>query len=427
VRPKSLAVLLCAAALASLPCHFGPAVAQDKEKPKEKKKEADKPPAGTADVLRKLPKKFARFLAADAKGPEVKLHVEGETEPKTWRVSPDAEIKVRGWWGRLEQFQPEQRVWVWFDLDRKQQPRGILMIADEISEQDIHGQPRVLQSVDPKQRTVTVKPPKGDAVTLKLAPEISLSQAKEDFEFAVTIGNQKLSCAARGGDRVYVQSFGNPASGDMVRVILDADGLKATRRAQQDWLRERWRKEGLPGTVTFLHRLGGEMEIMLDHEAIRWGRYLKNGDNVTLAVPQPIAGRVISATPWRERTNLRLVVGGLDQADLALGQRLPVKVPEPPEAVQSADLPSDIGRPRSRSERVEWFLASVYCPCKIGGDGCTGMFYTLASCNTHGCALPNQFRNRIEGLIDQGLSDQQIYAELRKAHGPTLTMPHLLP
>ena len=154
---------------------------------------------------------------------------------------------------------------------------------------------------------------------------------------------------------------------------------------------------------------------------------MKNGDKVTLAVSEPIAASVISATPWRERTNLRMVVGGLDQADLTLGQRLPVKLPEPPEAVQTAELPSDIGRPRSRAERVEWFLASVYCPCKIGGDGCTGMFYTLASCNTHACALPNQFRNRIEGLIDRGLSDQQIYAELRKANGPTLTMPHLLP
>ena len=52
-------------------------------------------------------------------------------------------------------------------------------------------------------------------------------------------------------------------------------------------MRRRWAEEGLPGTVIFLH-LSGEMEFMLDHEAIRWGRSLKPGDKVKLQTTPPV-------------------------------------------------------------------------------------------------------------------------------------------
>src|SRR5439155_2107397 len=43
------------------------------------------------------------------------------------------------------------------------------------------------------------------------------------------------------------------------------------REDQQAALNLRWEYEGLPGTVTFAH-VAGEVEVMLDHEAMRWGR-----------------------------------------------------------------------------------------------------------------------------------------------------------
>ena len=64
------------------------------------------------------------------------------------------------------------------------------------------------------------------------------------------------------------------------------------RARQKDWLREKWRTDGLPGTTAFLHPLGGEMDVLLDHEAIRWGRYLKTGDKVTMMLK---AGAPINA------------------------------------------------------------------------------------------------------------------------------------
>ena len=48
-------------------------------------------------------------------------------------------MKVNGWWGRLEQFKPGDRVWVWLKLDRKKNPVSVVMLADEASEHDMHG------------------------------------------------------------------------------------------------------------------------------------------------------------------------------------------------------------------------------------------------------------------------------------------------
>ena len=95
--------------------------------------------------------------------------------------------------------------------------------------------------------------------------------------------------------------------------------------------------------------------------------------------------------------------------------------------VENALLPPDIGRPRSKPERIDWFLASIYCTCGVAGDVCTGHFYTLASCNPNGCGMPNAVRKDIAGMIDQGWSDQQIFARLQKDQGPNLFHPHLMP
>jgi hypothetical protein len=86
-----------------------------------------------------VPKHFATLKAVDPAGHRVTLLLDGETLPKVWPLVPDAEVKVAGWWGRLDQFQVGDRVWVWFKTDRKKQPVSILMLADELSEQDIHG------------------------------------------------------------------------------------------------------------------------------------------------------------------------------------------------------------------------------------------------------------------------------------------------
>jgi len=313
--------------------------------------------AGTAEFLRLLPKPFATVKAVDAKARTVTLLADGETEAKTWPLEPDAEVKVGGWWGRLEQFHPGDRVWAWLKLDRKKAPISVAMLADEVTEFDMHG---------------------------------SLKKAKEKSKFT-------------------------------------AEEVEAKRTAQKAWLREQWLSNGLPGTLTFHHVFSGELELSLDHEAMRWGRSLKIGDSVSLRADPPIRAVVKSVAPWRERTVLRLVVGELEAADLKLGQRLALTMTPPSADVEASVYPPDLDRPRTRAERIEWFLASTYCTCGVSKDICTGHFYTLSSCNPNACAAPNARREAVGKLIDRGLTDRQILDELLQDEGPLLLRPHLMP
>src|SRR5262249_52267349 len=283
--------------------------------------------------------------------------------PKVWSLMPDAEVKVAGWWGRIEQFTIGDRVWAWFKTDRLKQPVAVSMLADELSEEDIHGP------------GVTVEARSADGVTLKPVRGKSRTVKTDKAEFfrdqtKTSVDNLQV------GEKVYVQS-----QGDDARLILDPAAFEARHTGQKTALRQRWAEEGLPGTVAFLHIFSGEMDFMLDHEAMRWGRSLKLGNKVTLQASPPIPAVVKEVRPWRERTQLRLVVHGKDQADLRMGQRLTLRMDPPSTEVETATLPPDLDRPRSKGERVDWFLASVYCTCGIKGDGCTGHFYTLASCN----------------------------------------------
>ena len=381
------------------------ALAQEPKPVNDKIKEI----AGTAEVLRGVPKHFATLQAVDPARHRVTLLMEGETLPRVWPLLPDAEIKVAGWWGRLDQFQLGDRVWVWLQTDRQKQPVAVAMIADELSEQDIHGPGVTLEARDAG--SITIKSVKGANRTLK-------ADRAEVYRGPDKVAPEALTT----GSQVYVQS-----AGEQARLVLSPAAFEARREAQKAALRKRWTEEGLPGTVTFLHVFGGEMDYILDHEAIRWGRSLKPGDKVTLHGSPPIPAVVKTVKPWRERTLLRLVVKGADLTDLALGQRVPLRMTAPPPEVDTSPLPPDLDRPRSRDERLEWFLASVYCPCKVRGDGCTGDFYTLASCNPNACGMPNQLRKNVGEMIDKGMTDKQIYEELMKQYGPDLTRPHLLP
>ena len=145
----------------------------------------------------------------------------------------------------------------------------------------------------------------------------------------------------------------------------------------------------MPGTVAFVHVVSGEVDVMLDHEAMRWGRSLEPGDKVALAADPPI--RRWSRTSAVARADqVRLVVNGVDIAELKAGQRSHLKMRRRRRRSRRATTRRTWAGKRTREERIEWFLASIYCTCRVGGDGCTGDFYTLASCNPNGCGKPNR-------------------------------------
>jgi hypothetical protein len=324
-------------------------------KPPAKVNDAIKEVAGTAEFLRNIPKKFGTIQHIDAAKHAVTLLLEGDKEPTTWPLTPDAELKVRGWWGRLDQFPKGERTWAWFTVDRSKKPKAVFMLADAVSESEIHG------LADPK-----------------------------------------------------------------IAKTLDLGKLQTQRAEQREWLRQRWLSEGLPGTIGFLHLYSGETDVLLDHEAMRWARTLVPGDKVELAGEPPIKAVVKSVAAQREKTQVRLVIHSLDLTDLNTGRRVHLKMKAPAAEVEAAQLPPDIDRPKTKDERIEWFLANIYCTCGVGGDICTGHFYTLASCNPNGCGLPNFTRRQIGKMIEDGKTNRQIFEELLQARGAAMLRPHLL-
>jgi hypothetical protein len=382
-----------------------PKPAADKKTVNDKVKEI----AGTSEFLRSVPKHFATLKSVDPTQLRVTLLIEGEKLPKVWPLVPDAEIKRAGWWARLDQLPINDRVWVWFETDRRQQPRAVSMICDELSEQEIHGGGVVLESRSGNE--LTLKPSVGKNRTVHAdKSEVFRDLAKSKIE------------DLKKGEKLYVQTTGESAG-----LILDPEAFANRKADQKAALRKIWTDKGLPGTVVFLHRFSGEMDFMLDHEAMRWGRSLKPGDAVRLQTQIPIAAVVKQVSAWRERTELRLVVAAADLGDLTPGQRLALHMTPPPAEVDQAVLPPDLDRRRAKAERIEWFLASIYCPCGVNGDTCTGDFYTLASCNPNACGMPQHMRQVIAGKIDKGLTDRQIFEEILKEQGPDLLRQHLRP
>jgi hypothetical protein len=213
--------------------------------------------------------------------------------------------------------------------------------------------------------------------------------------------------------------------------IEDHGAFGKRQTEQKAFLRQRWVEEGLPGTLVFSHPERREVELMLDHEAMSWGRSLAAGDKVTLQASQPIAAVVRQLRPWRERTQVLLGIdcSSLDTASLTVGQRTSLRLAAAPPAADSDPLPSGLGKSGSKSQRVEWLVSSIYCTCGMH-DECAGHNFTLAACNvgpTKPCGLAKGTREKVAQWIDQGQTDWQIFDELLKQRGPKLLRPHMLP
>ena len=121
---------------------------------------------------------------------------------------------------------------------------------------------------------------------------------------------------------------------------LDSRYAMDARLSNETALRQRL-TEGLQVTVLACHRRTGIPDT--GHA----GAALKPGTKVTLQTARPIPARVRQVVTWRERTLVRLVTVGADQADLSPAQRVPLLVPAPPADVENDSLP------RSRPEPPE--------------------------------------------------------------------------
>src|SRR5262249_33440833 len=159
----------------------------------------------------------------------------------------DAEVKVAGWWGRLDQLTLGDRVWAWFKTNRAKKTVAILMLADELSEQDMHGLGVKLAARG--DGTITLTPVKGRNRVLKTDKAVAYQGSSgkgKNTQSKVAVDTFKL------GAKLYVQSAGGKA-----RLILDPAAFEMRRSEQREALRKVWKDKGLPGAVTFIH-LSGE-------------------------------------------------------------------------------------------------------------------------------------------------------------------------
>jgi hypothetical protein len=368
-------------------------------------------PLGNLDVKAR---RFGVLKAADPQQQRITLLLDGDTEPKVWPLRPGAEVWHDGWWGRLDQFAVGDRVWVWFDTDQAKQPLAVALLADELSEQDLYAPVKVkeVNTSGSGPATLTLETARGGKPTTRT---VQLAKA-EVFRGEAKAAHDSLKI----GEQVHVQTTGADA-----RLILDPAAFEKKRAAQKAALRKRWAAEGLPGTLIFSRPKQHEIEIMLDHEAMPWGRSLQVGDKVTLQTAKPIAAAVQQLRPWRERTQVLLVVDGPDAS--AVGDRVFLRLMAP--AADDDPLPTGLGQSRSKPERVEWLVSSVYCPCMMH-DGCAGHFFTLAACNAgpnDPCGMAKRIRKEIAAMIDKGQTDRQIFEALLKDYGPKLLRPHMSP
>src|SRR5207244_1265131 len=144
------------------------------------------------------------------------------------------------------------------------------------------------------------------------------------------------------GETVHVQTTGEDA-----RLILDTWAFEKRRSAQKIALRKRWTDEGLPGTLIFSRPERREVEVMLDQEAMLWGRSLDVGDKVTLQAVNPIPAVVRELRPWRERPQVLLEADGREPSVLTVGQRVALRLAAPPSAADDDVPPTGLGKSRS--------------------------------------------------------------------------------
>jgi hypothetical protein len=199
--------------------------------------------------------------------------------------------------------------------------------------------------------------------------------------------------------------------------------VKEARAAQYRQMAQRLAKEGIPGEIVAQRESGADAAMLLYRPGGDWARALQPGDPVRVAVGSaPVDATVRKVQPWGEKTRLAVAFAG---SPPALRQRQPARLFLAQLSETLPQLPAGLGRSRSKEERIDWLLSSIYCTCGQGPDSCTGHLYTLIMCHPKSCPMPAMVREKLGALIDQGKSDAEVIAQLEKEQGPLVRQIHL--
>ena len=71
----------------------------------------------------------SRWCARTPPRKTVEFRIEGKSDTRTFGLTPGAEVKIHGSWGRLDQLVTGDRAWIWMHKARKGEPSRIFVIA----------------------------------------------------------------------------------------------------------------------------------------------------------------------------------------------------------------------------------------------------------------------------------------------------------
>jgi hypothetical protein len=320
-----------------------------------------------------------------------------------------SEIYSCGWWGDLKDFCSGQ--WVYVIAQRYSSNRlSVNALTDEVSMQAMFRPLTLVEYNRDRERIVFAQG--------MLSKRLSLRMRSSGFSPGMF---------SKGGS-YYVNS--KEVSGELLPItVFDQSSFERQRRERQQFQLQLVRARGL--TTTILSNDSGRQELVLlvRRADSTFARTLYPNDEVTVVTQGQLSttqqctvtqlvlqqSQVRLHLRCQPDTTVRLQPGG--QAFLRIQRRGAIDF----------DRPVDLGRSKTRADRIAFFLSTLYCTCKMPEScSCVGHWNTLANCKIHGCAMPNEVAGVIGRLIDGGKTDKQILAALEAREGPLLLKQHQL-
>jgi hypothetical protein len=310
----------------------------------------EKPPAPKGNYYKSLPKGYARLVALDAAARTIRFVWEKDGAERELPVRWDAELWRDGFWGAPEDYTPGERLWLVIDADAEDRWLSVRTIADGVSIQALFGDRYTVRSWHAR---AELKQDGGKQV------EVALELDEAVRRNAPAVGEKVYFSARRDGERLVAGS------------VLNAAAFDAARARQIKRHDGRVERDGLAAIVNDVSPVDGRLLLSVRRADTLWARTLKMNEKVRVELvgsKRP----AVEAVVWEVRPDyacakVKLVAEGRALAPLKSGDeaRLRPETPRHPDP----DVPPDPGRFKERSDRIGWFLSTIYCTCGMPHDG----------------------------------------------------------
>jgi len=325
------------------------------------------------------------------------------------QMTPQTEFHVEGAWGDLENFRPNQNVYLILAKNEKGEVSIAHALADEISMQSM-SRPYLVREQDREKGWLRLvdEQSRNPVVNLEITGETKQLARRSDIQT---------------GDKYY---FNSTRSGSSARALalMDEPNFQAHRHERLLAHRKAVKKYGMLATVLDSDAANNCVTLLVRRSDAWYARWLKPNDIVELKVDpsEKVSCKIVEARPDYSRIRVRLNLGAFHIPAVQPGQSAAMFAEIP--AQTSFDTPPDLGRFIKRQDRIDYFMSTIYCPCGMIGNSCAGHWNTLAACKLHGCGMPNLITKFVGEQIDAGKSDEAILAELVERNGEKVLKLH---